>query len=83
MIPLLNTLLHSPNMLKIQRILPQTPRHNSPDPLLIHNLLKLAPDQRRRIPRPEHVNFLVEEVLPAGFLVGLPVFLGAAPRVDC
>lgn len=77
--PLLHTLLHGLNMRKIQRVLTQTPRHNTPDLLLIHNVLELALDHLRSVPRPEKVLLAVEIVLPAGLFVQLPVLVGAAP----
>lgn len=36
----------------------------------------------QRIPRPAKVRVRVKVVLSAGLLVGVPVCLGAAPRVD-
>lgn len=78
-IPLLHTLLHGLNMRKIQRVLSQTPRHNTTDLLLIHDVLELAVDYLGRVPRPEEALFVVKVVLPAGLLIQLPILVSAAP----
>ena len=69
-------------MLKLQRVLAQTPSHHASDLLLIHDVGELALDQLGRLPRPEDVHLVVEVVLAAGFLVLVAVLLGPAPRVD-
>lgn len=69
-------------MLKLQRVLPETPRHHASDLFLIHDVGELALDQLGRLPRPEELRLVVEVVLAAGFLVLPAVLLGPAPRVD-
>ena len=68
-------------MAKVPGIFAQTPSHDTAQLLRLNNLRELATDDLGRVPGPEDVDLGVEVVVPAGFLVGLAVLLGAAPRV--
>jgi len=56
-------------MAPIMTIFPRRPRHHTTQALRLHNFRKLPRNQRRRIPRPEHVVLPVVIIFTSRFFV--------------